>query len=341
MPEAKPPTERTLSEEEVVRLIQSLAGSGDGELLVGIGDDAAVLSVQARELVVTTDLLVEGVHFDLGFISPYDLGGRAMAANLSDLAGMGAKPRWGFLSLGLPPKPQAAFIGELVRGLVEFGRRFGLTLAGGDTVRSPQVLINLCLVGQADPAKPALRSGARPGDAVCVSGNLGASAAGLAWLAGGGDPDDSGAREAVQAHLRPLPRVAAGRALAESGQVHAMMDLSDGLATDLFRLAQASGLGAKVEAAALPIAESTRDLAAGLGIDPLDWALRGGEDFELLFTCGPGQLELLSALLAETEPDLALTRVGSMTGEPGVWLHGVGEPRDIGLMGYDHFREEG
>lgn len=341
MPDQPPAANRSLSEEEVVRLIQSLTGDGDGELLVGIGDDAAVLAVPATSLVVTTDLLVEGVHFDLSFISPYDLGGRAMAANLSDLAGMGAAPRWGFLSLGLPPQPRAGFIEELVRGLVDLGRSHGLTLAGGDTVRSPQVVINLCLIGQAGSAQPALRSGARAGDAVCVTGSLGGSGAGLAWLQTGGDPQAAEAREAVEAHLRPLPRVATGRALTETGQVHAMMDLSDGLATDLYRLAQASGLGARVQAEALPIAESTRHLAQKLGADSTNWALRGGEDFELLFTCDPGQVELLAESAAKAEPGLKVSRVGSMTPEPGIWLEGEGPPQDIGLSGYDHFREGG
>lgn len=335
-----PPPVSFLSEEEVVRLIQSLAGAAEGELVVGIGDDAAVVASQARNLVVTTDLLVEGVHFDLKFIRPYDLGGRAMAANLSDLAAMGALPRWGFLSLGLPPRPQASFVEELVRGLVEFGRRYGLSLAGGDTVRSPQVVLNLCLIGQADPVKPLLRSGGRAGDAVCVSGRLGRSAAGLAWLQSGGDPAAPEAAAAVEVHLRPLPRVAGGRALAESGRVHAMMDLSDGLATDLYRLCRASGLGARVQAQRLPLDGATRLLAAKLGADPLDWALRGGEDFELLFTCDPGDLELLTQLLAESEPGLETTRVGSLVREPGVRLEDGGQVQEIGLSGYDHFREE-
>lgn len=335
-----PPPGASPSEEEVVRLIESLAGGAEGELLVGIGDDAAVLASSARNLVVTTDLLVEGVHFDLGLISPYDLGGRAMAANLSDLAGMGALPRWGFLSLGLPPRPQPEFVEALIRGLVEFGRRYGLILAGGDTVRAPQVLINLCLIGQADPVKPTLRSGARVGDAVCVSGRLGRSAAGLAWLRAGGDPQAPQAAAAVQAHLRPTPRVAAGRALAESGRVHAMMDLSDGLATDLYRLARASGLGARVQAQRLPVGGPTRLLAQRLGADPLDWALKGGEDFELLFTCDPGDLELLAQLATEAEPGLELARVGSVVREPGVWLEDGDRAVDIGLQGYDHFREE-
>lgn len=336
-----PPQAASLTEEEVVRLIRSLAGEGGTGLLVGIGDDAAVLAVGGSQVVVTTDVMVEGVHFNLDWTTPYDLGRRVMAANLSDLAAMGALPRWGFLSLGLPPRPQGDFLEGLMRGMVDLGRAHGLTLAGGDTVRSAQLFLNLCLLGLADPCRPALRSGARDGDAVCVTGGLGGSAAGLAWLAAGRDPADPFAAPALEAFLRPTPRVAAGRALAESGRVHAMMDLSDGLATDLFRLCRASHLGARVEAHAVPVEPAVAALAAELGVDPMEWALTGGEDFELLFTCSPGDVTLLSELAAEAEHGLAVGRVGTVERSVGVVLRGPdGEETEISLKGFDHFREE-
>jgi len=331
---------RHLSEEDVIRLVQSLSGgTGAQGLSVGIGDDAAVLHHAGGSLVVTTDLLVEGVHFDLAYTSAYDLGWRSMAANLSDIAAMGALPRWSFLSLGLAGPPEEEFVASLVRGMADLAGPQGLVLAGGDTVKAPQVIVNLCLIGAAAGVEPLLRTGARPGQAVCVTGSLGASAAGLAWLGRGGARDDPRATAAVSAHLRPLPRLAAGRALATSGRVGAMMDLSDGLASDLARICRASQVGAVVEAAALPITQPTRDLAAGLGADPLDWAVKGGEDFELLLTCDPDQVALLADLVADSSPGLGLTRVGRVVEGRGVVLNlPDGSARDITLGGYDHFR---
>lgn len=333
------PTPPHLSEEDIISLVASLAGGAGGELAVGIGDDCAVLGGAQAGLVVTTDLLVEGVHFDLGLMSPADVGHRAMAANLSDLAAMGSQPAWGFLSLGLPAGPRASFVEELVGSMVNQGRAFGLKLAGGDTVKAPQVLLNLCLLGTMGNLAPLLRSGGRLGDAVCVTGVLGGSAAGLAWLQAGLDPADPAAAPAVAAHRRPVPRVEAGRALAASGRVHAMMDLSDGIASDLARLARASGLGARVEAESVPVDPSARAVASALGGDALNWALAGGEDFELMFTCDPGEAPLLAELVAEAAGGLAVTQVGRLIPGPGVTLSRGGKEEPIGYMGYDHFRE--
>lgn len=327
------------NEEEIVRLIASLAGEASDELRVGIGDDCAVLSLGAQTWCVTTDLLVEGVHFDRSFITPYDLGRRAMAANLSDLAAMGADPRWGFLSLGIGPEPISELLEGVIRGVSGMGHEYGLALAGGDTVRSPALLLNLCLMGRLDKDTAALRTGARQGDAVCVTGSLGASAGGLAWLKTGGPASDPVALDLVEAHLRPRPRVLAGRALCQSKRIHAMIDISDGLGTDLARLCQASQAGAEVAAAKLPVHPDAPGVAAHLGQDALEWALSGGEDFELLFTCDPSDVELLTSLADEAEPGLTVHQVGSITKGPGVTLiDPLGDSREISFMGYDHFR---
>ena len=329
-----------MSEEEIIRLAQSLAGESSDELFVGIGDDAAVLNLAGSEFCVTTDLMVEGVHFDMSYTSPQDLGFKAMAANLSDLAAMGALPRWGFLSLGLPPRPQQRLVESIFEGVMEMCRQYDLILAGGDTVRAPQLLINLCLVGALEKSEPVLRSGARPGDAVCVTGVLGSAAAGLAWLGSGGARDDEQAAWAVEAHLRPEPRVSAGRVLAQSGRVHAMMDLSDGLATDLARLCQASQVGAQVEEERLPLAGEAAALAEKIGADALEWALSGGEDFELLFTCAPGDVELLAELVADGQPGFGISQVGEINQGRGVHLRWVdGSEQEITFMGFDHFKE--
>lgn len=330
------------SEEDILRLVASMAGgAGARDTAVGIGDDAAVLLIGGSRVAVTTDMMVEGIHFDPAFIRPYDIGRRVMAANLSDLAAMGAAPRWGFLSLGLPPGPTGQLVEDLMRGMVELGEKYGLSLAGGDTVGAPLMLLNLCVMGICDPLKPVLRNAARPGEAVCVSGPLGGSAAGLAWLQGGGDPADPSAAGAVAAHVRPVPRVELGRALAKSEKIGAMMDISDGLATDLARLCRASDVGARVGETKLPITDEVRRLAETMDAEVLDWALRGGEDFELLFTCQPGDVDLLQALAAEADPSANIVRVGTINKGRGVsLLTKDGQVQDIGLQGYDHFRRE-
>lgn len=339
-----------LREEEIIRLAGRMA-AGAGPLpglKLGIGDDAAVLELGGGQYVVTTDLMVEGVHFDLSLMSAADVGWRAMAANLSDLAAMGAKPGWGFLSLGLKPPAREELVAGLLGGMLELAGRHGLALAGGDTVRAPVGLLNLCLIGDMAGVAPVTRSGARAGQAVCVTGWLGQAAAGLAWLQAGADPDEAIAAPLVKAHRRPLPRLAAGRALAASGLVTAMMDLSDGVASDLARLALASAeasggpLGAVVNAEAVPISPQARQAAARLGgdpqADPLAWALTGGEDFELLFTCRPEDVPALARLVAEAEPGLAVTALGEITTEPGLWLaRADGRRAEMSFQGYDHF----
>jgi thiamine-monophosphate kinase len=335
-----------LREEEIIRLAGVLAARGSEGwsspgLKLGIGDDAAVLELAQGEYVITTDLMVEGVHFDLGLMGPTDVGWRAMAANLSDLAAMGALPRWGFLSLGLKPPAREELVTGLLSGMLDLAGLYGLALAGGDTVRAPAGLVNLCLIGVMEGLAPVTRSGARVGQAVCVTGRLGQAAGGLAWLQAGRDPDDPTAAALVRAHRRPLPRLAAGRALAASGLVTAMMDLSDGVVSDLARLALAADrpLGALVRAEAIPLSVAARDTARRLGADPLTWALTGGEDFELLFTCRFQDTPALARLVAEAEPGLAVTTLGELTEKPGLWLvRADGRRTEMAFTGYDHFR---
>jgi len=330
-------TSAPFTEEAIIRLISRAVGPAGGELITGIGDDAAVIAAGQATWLVTTDLLVQGVHFNLDYTSGGDLGHRAMAANLSDLAAMGAVPRWGLLSLGLPPPPRRRFVQELIDGMLALGREHGLVLAGGDTTAAPVVTINLCLIGEAAGAGPVTRDGARPGDAVCVTGWLGAAAAGLAWLAAGRSA--AGAPEVAAAHLRPQPRLAAGRALAHGGLVHAMMDVSDGIASDLARLAAAGQVGATVQAGRLPISAATSRAAGELGADPLAWALSGGEDFELLFTCDPADLPAITAAVAQAAGGLPVTRVGEITAGEGVRLiRADGRAVDITMAGFDHFK---
>lgn len=240
----------------IARLARRLGGAGKGRgVLAGIGDDAAVLcSSGGAPLLLACDMLVEGVHFTRRLPARW-IGWKALAVNLSDIAAMAGTPRWAVVSLGLPPSTPVRFVDGLYDGLGACARRFATAIVGGDTVRAPQVVVDVAILGTAGPRGPVLRRGARPGDALFVTGRLGGS------LASG-------------RHARFTPRVREAQALAARLPVHAMMDLSDGLASDLWQLARASRAALRVEAARLPVSRAGKTVYH---------ALMDGEDFELLF----------------------------------------------------------
>jgi thiamine-monophosphate kinase len=324
-----------LSEEDILGLIADLLGRQPvaGDVRLGVGDDCALLRASGT-LAVTTDMLVENVHFSLSYMSLKEIGYRAMAANLSDLAAMGARPRFGLLSLGLSAAPSQSQVQELLQGMLELAGRHGLLLVGGDTVKAPVLTINLCLLGQCET--PLLRSQAREGDIIMVTGPLGLSAAGLACLRQG--LEDPFCAPLIAAHKFPAPRLAAGQALAASGLAGAVMDISDGLAMDLNRLARSSRVRAVVEAQRIPLTPELRQAAGRLGQDPLAWALGGGEDFELLFSCHPAREEQVVELLTRCG-QVSPCRIGGIEAGSGVCLCQTGGCRELGRHGYDHFME--
>jgi thiamine-monophosphate kinase len=294
-------------------------------------------------LVVTTDLLLEDIHFRRAYTEPADIGWKAMAVNLSDIAAMGGRPRWALVALACPRGTVAADVEAFYTGALKLGDEHGVAIVGGDTSVSPAGwLVNVTLIGEA--ARPVLRSGAHAGDVVAVSGTIGASAAGLALLQDGrelpGLPASVRAR-VIAAHLRPQPRVVEGRWLADTGELTAMIDLSDGLATDLGHIVIESGVGARIHLDRLPVDENARAVGPALGRDPLDWATGGGEDYELLLTCGPSAFDGLARELREAT-GVPLTAIGEITaGPPRVrWLDAGGHERPV-TPGFEHFAAEG
>ena len=331
--------DRRPSEDDLVRLIRALTARPTSPgVRRTIGDDAAVLEpTPAAALVATTDLLIEDVHFRRRWAEPADIGWKAMAVNVSDIAAMGGTPRWALVALACPEPTAADDIEAFYEGALALCDAFGVVIVGGDTsVSTAGWVVNVTLLGEA--IAPVLRSTARAGDVVAVTGTLGRAAAGLALLererAPAGVPAAPLA-EVAGAQLRPRPRVAEARWLAEAG-VSAMMDISDGIATDLARLATESGVGAVVNVDRLPIAGATRTVAAALDRDPLAFATGGGEDYELLLTCGGDRFERLRSGLLEAT-GASLTTVGEVTSSTGVrWVDSTGRQVAV-AAGFEHF----
>jgi thiamine-monophosphate kinase len=337
---------RRLGEQGLIRRIrEDSARVPAAGVSVGIGDDTAVLAPTAgAALLATTDLVIEDVHFRRAWASPEDIGWKAMAVNLSDIAAMGGVPRWALVALAVAADTAAEDVEALYRGMRAAAAPHDVAIVGGDTSQSPHgCFVNVTLLGE-HAGTPRLRSAARAGDAIAVTGALGRSAAGLAVLemgaevAGrhglGGDVLD----EIVRAHLRPRARVAEGRWLGQAAGVHAMMDCSDGLATDLGHICRESGVGARISLDLLPIATGAKAAARAFGRDPVEWATGGGEDYELLLTCGQGDLDRLSREF-QRATGTPLTMIGEAVAEPKeiVWLGADGSAIPLGA-GYEHFR---
>ena len=326
---------RTRGEREIIAGIrQKAAGRPDG-LLAGIGDDCALFCTgEGLVNLVTTDSMVEGVHFDLAWHPAHSLGRKAAAVNISDIAAMGGVPRYALLSLGLTASTQESWLAEFMAGFFSMLDEHRVCLIGGDTVQTgKELMLSVTVLGEGQRERLLCRSGARVGDLVLVSGFLGEAAAGLPLCRQGRQAEACWQR-LVAAHLDPVPQVALGRTLAESGLVHAMMDLSDGLATDLAHICAESGVGAEVVAADLPLSGQLLEAAESCCHSALDWALSGGEDYQLLFTAPPDALPALARLPGGA----SLRPVGRIVAGRGVFLQDGCGQREISYAGYEHFR---
>jgi len=303
-------------------------------IYTGIGDDCAVLRLlpgqpsRSAEILVTTDFSLEGIHFRRDWHPPESVGHRCLARGLSDIAAMGGEPVAAFLSLALPRDLPQAWVERFLRGLTGLGEKFGVTLAGGDTAESPDgILADIIVVGTAPKGKSVLRSGARPGDRIFVSGTLGGSAAAMVRMQA--TPKKKLNPRDYPRHFYPEPRVELGRILREKGLASAMIDTSDGLSTDLAHLCEESGVGAELESMLVPRASVGKPARE---VD-LDLALHGGEDYELLFTVPPGRR------VPKQIAGVALTHIGAITRARFILLRNLkGAAYQLEPRGWEHFR---
>jgi thiamine-monophosphate kinase len=329
------------TERDIIEHIHNLLGlTADKDVVKGIGDDCAVLRKNNREcFLVTTDTLVEGVHFDLDWHPPFLLGRKVAAVNLSDIAAMGGEPRFALLSLAFPGSAPA-WLDNFLAGFHEILQEHDTYLVGGDTVKSSNDLsISLTIIGEAAGDAICYRSGAKPGDLVFVSGHLGDAAAGLALCQSGLSNQGSGQwQQLINNHLDPQPQVQLGRILAESGLIHAMMDISDGLATDLAHICKESGQGAEIIKDFLPVSEQLKSAAEKMGSSVLGWVLKGGEDYQLLFTVSSGhEQELRNLVLEKTGQEIFC--IGKIIEGQGLFLSDGVKMEEISFQGYDHFSD--
>lgn len=303
-------------------------------VVIGPGDDAAVIQPERGTFdVVTTDAQVEGVHFDRRFVPPDAIGHRALAVNLSDLAAMGASPRAALLSLALPPSLDLADFERLVDGVLAVAATHRVALIGGNmTQTSGPLTVDITAIGSVRPRKALTRSGARPGDAVYVTGSLGEAAVGLQRLQA---VPGAGLDVCVARYLRPQPRIRAGMLLGRNRAASSCMDVSDGLADCVRQVAEASGVGMTLDAAAIPISAEVREAQTRRERDPLEPALSGGDDYELFFTVRPahrGRLRMVCQQLG----DLPITRIGVVTNGRELLMRDQNGTRPL-PGGYEHF----
>ncbi len=322
----------------IERLVARLGPAGKGVVL-GPGDDAAAVRFGASAL-ATADLLLEGVHFDFAFSSTTDVGWKALAVNVSDIAAMGGTPRYALVSLGAPASTPVATLEALYDGIGECALAFGMSVVGGDMVAADRLIVSVAVLGDAGPAGIVTRRGARPGDVLCVTGSVGGAGAGLRLLRAMHDDETAGALldefpSLAAAHRRPTPRVREGLAAAAAGAT-AMIDVSDGFAADVGHLCEASDLGVEIRAASVPVAPGIEEVARWAGMDPTSLALGGGDDYELAMAIPAAQVSALADGLAPT----SVTPVGEFAGDERVLVELDGTRRPLAGLGWDHFGED-
>lgn len=300
----------------------------DHDGTIGIGDDCAVMPTGEGELLFSTDLLMEGVHFLRNESSPEDVGWKAAAVNLSDIAAMGGTPVATFLSIALPKDAQGEWAERFIEGYTDISRQYDVPLLGGDTTSSLRdIAVNVGILGRCPSGRRLMRNGAKVGETIYVTGPLGDSAGGLQAILKGIERTEDVTR-LICRHKRPIPRIEAGRILMESGKAGAMMDISDGIGSDLRHIMKASGVGAVIDLERLPLSPELVSVCKEQGWDIYEMATSGGEDFELMFTAPAG---------LENELDIAVYPIGKIVPGNELSWRFSNEPMDRDFDGYKHF----
>lgn len=323
----------------IKRLNQDLIAVPE-EVICGIGDDAAVLPARMQDILFTVDMLVEEVHFSLNFSTLYQVGWKAMVSSVSDIAAMGGKPSNATISLAIPRGIEVEMLEELYAGMRAAGQQFGVNIVGGDTVKTTgPMVVNVSLLGWVDQGKAVYRSGAQPGDLILVSGTVGDSAGGLKVLKNELSGLPPAKREwLVKKHREPQPQPALGQALAASGWVTAMNDVSDGLASEILEITTASQVGCAINDGDIPISVPLFRLAAQLNLDAMELALFGGEDYQLVFTIRPEHVDQVEELAQQLGQEV--TVLGQITELASKHMRRTIKGKSIPLVaeGYNHFR---
>jgi len=332
-----------LGEFGLIERIASFLPAARSSVVVGIGDDVAVLQVRhGNYLLATCDIQVENVHFLAGKITPYQLGRKIVAINVSDIAAMGGSPDWALVSLALPKHQQVDFVDDLYRGMQEQIDAAGAAIVGGNISEVPKdVVVDFFLLGNVAPQHLIRRNGAKQGDLIMVTGTLGDSRAGLELVRVQHLlVSDNARRQASQRHLTPRPRLLEGQVLGRCGNVHAMADVSDGLLGDLGHICGASGVGAEIWAEDIPVGNACLEVAAASGKDGQEWAMTGGEDYELLFAAAPHAVQEIAAMLLNetgTSSRVIGRVVSAKDGIRVLLADGRDATRNFQRSGWDHF----
>ena len=325
-------TRRPVGEFDLIREIRQSLNEQPSHIIRGIGDDAAVYRANpGRDQIVTTDIMVEHVHFDMAYTPPDSLGWKALAINLSDIAAMGGEPRCAVVNLGLTGSLDEETILAIYEGLNRCGQVFNCPVIGGDTVKSPQYnFIGVTLIGEVQEGRAILRSGARIGDAICVTGDFGNARTGFEVLSEKTDP--YAYPRSTLKFLEPTPQIRIAEKMIQSGDIHAMIDVSDGLASEMHHICRESRVGCRMDAETIPVSSECVRWCALKNQPLLPFALSSGEEYELLFTCSPGTLDSLKSM------DCPVTRIGRIVPEEeGISLRESGSERPLENSGWDHF----
>jgi thiamine-monophosphate kinase len=318
-----------LGEFRLIDLLAKMVGRGDERLLIGIGDDAAAWRGDDSIQLATVDSFIEGVHFTPETTPWPDVGWKALAVNLSDIAAMGGIPRYALVSLSLPDNSQVEDVAALYNGMLKLAKQYGVTIVGGDISRAPLVAISITVLGSSPTKKILTRSSAQVGDIVAVTGQLGAAAAGLELLKNKSHPDPETESHLKNAFLHPTPRIAEGLLLVEQG-VKTAIDISDGLVADLGQICKASQVGARIEVENVPVEPAVK---SAFGKRALELALSGGEDYELLFTARSEIVERVRKAAS-----VPVTAIGEITAGKGLSLvDKEGNPFKLKKTGWEHF----